>query len=121
MKRTIKLSAAARLFFAFLALAIYCVGVVPPAVSAGPKPNETKGRYYFRQTCKSCHTKGATGREITPLSKTQAQWKLYFVTGKHNGRTEPLSKILTEDQLRDVQAYLIAHAVGSPQPETCGK
>jgi mono/diheme cytochrome c family protein len=102
---------------------IFCVIATLPikTASAGGKGSETKGRYYFRQNCKACHTKGAKGGEITPLSKTQAQWKIYFTTGKHATRTELLSKVMSEDQLLDVQTYLVAHAADSPQPETCGK
>jgi cytochrome c5 len=90
-------------------------------VSAAPKGSENKGRYYFRSTCKSCHTKGAVGGEITPLNKTQAQWKSYFASSKHARGKEPLTKLMTEDQLRDVSAFLDAHAADSLQPETCGK
>jgi mono/diheme cytochrome c family protein len=86
-----------------------------------PKGSETKGRYYFRQTCKNCHTKGAAGGEITPLNKTQAQWKAYFVAAKHNHGKEPLSKVMSEDQIRDVATFLREHASDSLQPETCGK
>lgn len=121
MKEKRALSGTAKIFVIFLGAIIYSALVLPLAMSAGPKPSETKGRYYFRQNCKSCHTKGAVGGEITPLTKTQAQWKLYFVTGKHNRRTEPILKVMSDDQLRDVAAYLDAHAADSPQPETCGK
>ena len=86
-----------------------------------PKGNDGKGRYYFRQTCKECHTKGAKGGEITPLSKTQAQWRLYFVKAKHAGGSEALIKVMPDNQLLDVQTYLVSHAADSPQPETCGK
>ena len=67
------------------------------------KGNEAKSRYYFRQTCKECHTKGAKGGEVTPLTKTMAQWRLYFVKGRHNGVGEGLEKIMTQLQndLRD--------------------
>ncbi len=91
------------------------------AGTAQPKGNEAKGRYYFRQTCKECHTKGAKGGEVTPLTKTQAQWRTYFLKGKHAGGTEPLSKVMTDAQLLDVQTFLVNHAADSLQPETCGK
>ena len=90
-------------------------------VSSKPKGNETKGRFYFKQTCKNCHTKGASGGEITPMSKTQAQWERYFTLGKHNKGTEPLAKYFSGDQLNDAWVFLFNHAVDSPQPETCGK
>jgi mono/diheme cytochrome c family protein len=85
------------------------------------KGNEAKGRYYFRQTCKECHTKGAKGGEVTPLTKTMAQWRLYFTKGRHSGVAEGLSKVLTPEQLNDVETFLVNHAADSPQPETCGK
>jgi mono/diheme cytochrome c family protein len=91
------------------------------ALAGAPKGSETKGRNYFRQSCKECHTKGAKGGEISPLSKTQAQWRTYFTKAKHSGGTEPLTKVIPEAQVLDVQTYLINHAADSPQPETCGK
>ncbi len=113
----------ARIIAALLAAFVVCgiATIHPPASSAGAKGNETKGKFYFRQTCKSCHTKGAVGTEITPLNKTTTQWHAYFVSGKHNHGREMLEKVLTAEQLRDVQAYLEAHASDSLQPETCGK
>lgn len=101
-------------------LALGAAAVVPAAQPA--KGNESKGRYYFRQTCKSCHTKGAKGGEVTPLTKTQAQWRAYFLKGRHSGSAEALVKLLAdEQQLRDVQTFLVNHAADSLQPETCGK
>ena len=91
------------------------------SLSAGDKGNETKGKFYFKKTCKPCHVKGEKGGEITPMSKTQAQWQTYFTKGKHMKGTEPLSKYMTDDQLKDALAFLYNHAVDSPQPETCGK
>ena len=61
------------------------------AVSAASKGSETKGKYYFKQTCKSCHTKGAAGGEITPLNKKMTQWTAYFQAGKHAHGKEPAS------------------------------
>jgi CMP-2-keto-3-deoxyoctulosonic acid synthetase len=55
------------------------------------------------------------------MSKTQAQWRAYFTKAKHSGGTEPLTKVMPDTQLLDVQTYLINHAADSPQPETCGK
>ena len=88
---------------------------------SGGKGSESKGRFYFKQTCKTCHSKGAAGGEITPMSKTQTQWARYFEKGTHNKGTEKLTKFFTAEQLRDLEAFLYNHAVDSPQPETCGK
>jgi hypothetical protein len=91
------------------------------AIQGAQKGSENKGRYYFRQTCKECHTKGAVGTEITPLNKTMAEWRAYFAKGTHNHGKEPLTKYLPADQLLDASTFLINHAADSPQPETCGK
>ncbi|MBZ5554337.1 MAG: cytochrome c [Acidobacteriia bacterium] len=91
------------------------------AVSSASSGSETKGRFFFRKTCKTCHTKGAAGSEITPLSKTQTQWKAYFTAAKHAKGKEQLIKLMSAEELVDVATYLQAHASDSPQPETCGK
>jgi mono/diheme cytochrome c family protein len=91
------------------------------AIFGAQKGSENKGRFYFRQTCKECHTKGAAGGEVTPLNKTMEQWRVYFAKGTHNHGKEPLSKYLPPDQLLDASTFLINHAADSPQPETCGK
>jgi mono/diheme cytochrome c family protein len=98
-------------------LALVPLSATPP----GQKGNEAKGKFYFKQTCKSCHVKGEKGGEITPLVKTQTQWQAYFAKGKHMKGTESLAKYLTPEQLNDALTFLYNHAVDSPQPETCGK
>ncbi len=91
------------------------------ATRAAQKGSETKGRHFFKDTCRQCHTKGAAGGDITPMNKTMAQWRAYFAAGTHNHGKEPLTKYLPPDQLLDASAFLITHAADSPQPETCGK
>jgi mono/diheme cytochrome c family protein len=106
--------------FVLIAVALSFAGVFS-SIRAAQKGSETKGRHYFRQTCKECHTKGAAGGEITPLNKTMAQWRAYFAKGTHNHEKEPLTKYLPADQLLDASTFLVQHAADSPQPETCGK
>lgn len=114
-KEAAALTVASLVFVALLTL------IPLSARSAGQKGNEAKGKFYFKQTCKSCHVKGEKGGEITPLSKTQAQWQAYFAKGKHMKGAEPLSKYMTPEQMNDALTFLYNHAVDSPQPETCGK
>ena len=102
-------------------LPILAVLVVTVFTFAASKGNEGKGRYYFRQSCKECHSKGAKGGEVTPLTKTMDQWRKYFAAGKHNHGKETLSAVMSTDQLTDVQTFLVSHAADSLQPETCGK
>ena len=112
----------ARLFRASLiAFVLILLSGLCSTMRAAQKGSENKGRFYFRQTCKECHTKGAAGGEITPLNKTMAQWRAYFAKGTHNHGKEPLTKYLPADQLLDASTFLTQHAADSPQPETCGK
>ena len=105
----------------FLLLATFALAGFFSVLQAAQKGSENKGRFYFRQTCKECHTKGAVGGEVTPLNKTMEQWRAYFLKGTHNHGKEPLSKYLPADQLLDASTFLVNHAADSPQPETCGK
>ena len=69
-----------------------CIGLVS-TVSAATKGNETKGKYYFKQNCKTCHTKGAVGGEITPLNKKMTQWTAYFQAASTAHGKEPLTQV----------------------------
>ena len=96
-------------------LLLATLAVALPLAAEG---SDTKGKYYFKKSCKACHVEGK-GKVITPLSKTQSQWKKYFEGGKHQG--EGFSpKFGTPAQMLDIRTFLVNHASDSPQPETCG-
>jgi cytochrome c5 len=97
--------------------AVFAAFTAAVAIAGG---SETKGKFFFKKNCKTCHVKGAKGGVVTPLTKTQAQWQRYFAAGTHNNETEKLSTFLTPEQMNDVQTFLVNHAADSPQPETCG-
>ena len=105
-----------KLLIVFLSLSL-CTSA---ALLQGAGGSETKGKYYFKKTCKSCHKKDGDGGEVTPISKTTAQWKAYFADGSHQAGKAKLTGIMDEKKLLDVVTYLEAHASDSPQPETCG-
>jgi hypothetical protein len=90
---------------------------------ATAKGNEGKGKFYLKSTCKECHTKSGPGPELTPLTKTQAQWKSVFAKNKHPRDKQPFTSVkgMDEEKINDISTFLIAHAADSPQPETCGK
>ncbi len=98
-------------------LAVVALLAAPLAAEGG---SDTKGKFFFKKSCKSCHAPGATAKEITPLSKTQAQWKAYFAAAKHKKGAEKLDAIVKPEQIKDIQTFLVNHASDSPQPETCG-
>lgn len=79
--------------------------------------NPRKGKHLFKKTCKECHTAGAAGGEVTPMTKTMQQWDRFFEKNDHN--PEPL-KGLDEQDLKDIHQFLYDHAADSPHPETCG-
>lgn len=96
------------------------LGAMVAAMTFGATGSVTKGKYYFKKTCKPCHAKASQNGEITPLTHTQAQWKAYFKSGKHAKGKEQLTKYMDAKKLNDVETFLVAHASDSPQPETCG-
>lgn len=96
-------------------IVLAALAVALPLAAEG---SDTKGKFYFKKNCKSCHVEGK-GKVLTPLSKTQAQWKKFFEAGKHKG--EALApKLGTPEQMVDIKTFLVNHASDSPQPETCG-
>lgn len=86
---------------------------------SGAKGNETKGKFHFKKTCKSCHIKDGKAKPVTPLSRTQAQWRKYFTAGQHTA-TQRLDAVIDAALLKDIETFLVNHASDSPQPETCG-
>ncbi len=97
--------------------------VVVTAAAGAASGNPNRGKSLFKSTCKSCHVKGGDAKDLTPLSKTQAQWERAYkdkfeamarrVEKKNN-------KALKTAELDDIRAFLVAHAADSDQPETCG-
>lgn len=90
-------------------------------LAAEGKGSDTKGKYFYKKNCKTCHAEGGGALVLTPLSKTQAQWKKALDGGKHGKAGAPFSpKLASPEQLLDIKTFLINHASDSPQPETCG-
>ncbi len=100
--------------------------LLPASALAGKRPNPNRGKSQFKATCKICHVKGGEAPNLTPMTKTQAQWKRFFGNGKKIAacveRSEKRTQIkLGEEELRNMSYYLIKHAADSDQPETCGQ
>jgi cytochrome c5 len=106
-------------FVLILITVLVSVGI---AVAAGG-PNPNHGKSVFKTTCKMCHVKSGDAKELTPMSKTQEQWKRVFKQSldKCVKKVEDKTgKKLTPAELDDMQAFLVAHAADSDHPETCG-
>ncbi|TKB55488.1 c-type cytochrome [Ferrimonas aestuarii] len=96
-----------------LALAISCSAI---AVEGG---NPKKGKHLYKKHCKACHSQSAQGGELTPMSKTMAQWDRFFQRNKHKAKPEVFQG-LADKALLDIQQFLYNHAADSDQPATCG-
>lgn len=59
--------------------------------------------------------------EITPLNKIGEQWRAYFSTGRHDDAKNPLTSIMPEEKLRDVEKFLVSHSAHSLQPRPAGR
>ena len=96
-----------------LILAAFC-GSTGMAVEGG---NSRKGKHLFKKECKSCHSAGGEGGELTPMSKTMSQWDRFFDKAEHPG---DLFKKMSDKDQKDINQFLFDKAADSPSPETCG-
>jgi len=96
-----------------LILSAFCVSSVM-AVDGG---NSRKGKHLYKKDCKSCHSTGAEGGDLTPMSKTMKQWDRFFEKLDHPGDA---LKSISDKDLKDINQFLYDHAADSPSPETCG-
>ena len=100
---------------------IFLIGSIG-LVLAESKGNARKGKYLFRKHCRACHSEGATGdkvgKPLSPLTKTQADWKKVF-DGYKNLECKDEWEKLSENDLLDIFTYLHDHAYDSPSPAKC--
>ena len=87
---------------------------------ASEKGNGRKGKYLFRKNCRTCHIENGSAKELSPISKTQADWQATFENGafkKLNCAAEWEKR--SEKDLNDIYAYMYDHAFDSPSPLKC--
>lgn len=80
-----------------------------------------KGRTLTREQCKGCHTAGAEGGTMTPLSKTQRQWERFYVKEKHETVAPGTWSKISQADIKDIMQFMYDHAADSEQPDTCGQ
>ena len=100
-----------------LAALFLTLAVAGMAMAEG-KGNARKGKYLFRKNCRSCHCEDGSAKELSPISKTQAQWEEVF----QSIDTLPCSsewQKLSEKDRSDMHAQLWGHAYDSPSPAKC--
>jgi mono/diheme cytochrome c family protein len=96
------------------------------AVSAGAKANPRKGKAYFKKNCRVCHDgNSADAPTLEPAALIIEQWERAFTEADDVAECVPRVKEktgveLTEQDLADIQSYLVKGAADSEQPMTCG-
>lgn len=106
-------------------LVVAVILTVAVAVVAAPRVNPAKGKVFYKKHCRPCHDGSTEVPELSPMSKTMEQWGREFAEGGAVGGCtgaveEKTGAKLTEQDLLDIQAYLVQHAADSDQPATCG-
>jgi len=87
-------------------------------VMAGEKGNARKGKYLFRKTCRTCHIEDGSAKELSPVSKTQAEWQKVFDSIGQLECKDEWAKLSEKDTL-DIYEHLYGHAFDSPAPAKC--
>ena len=87
---------------------------------ASEKGNGRKGKYLFRKSCRSCHTEQGPAVELSPVSKTQAEWTKVFEADAYKSLSckDEWEKLGDQDKL-DIFTYMHDHAFDSPSPAKC--
>ena len=97
-----------------VATALITVFAVSMAFAMGGG-NARKGKFLYRKNCRSCH--GQTASDLSPASKTQAEWTATFSdTSKIKCSPE---WTVDEKDLNDIFSYLHDYAKDSPSPAKC--
>jgi cytochrome c5 len=78
--------------------------------------NARKGKYTYRQKCRTCH--GVNASDLSPSSKTQAEWKKIFAKPEAIKCYKDWKGVSPEDRA-DIFAYLHDFAKDSPSPAKC--
>ena len=79
--------------------------------------DDRRGKYMYRKNCRTCHD-GSGAVDLSPNSKTQAQWERSFKRYERMDCIEEWNKLKHED-LNSIYSYLYNHAYDSDQPATC--
>lgn len=106
---------------------IVLVGVWIAAIaSAASAPNPRKGKAYFKKNCRVCHDGNSEGiPALQPSDLIMDQWDMAFEDEEDVGECVPRVKDktgveLTEQDLIDIQQYLVDGAADGERPMTCG-
>ena len=112
-------------FVATILIAVLALSLANVATAA-KKP---KGNDLFKEYCKPCHEADSDNGEYTPMTLIQDQWDRFFekkYVDSHSGvmdpnhDNQPVTEVITEEQLEVIKKFAVDHAADSEQPMTCG-
>jgi hypothetical protein len=94
--------------------------------TAAKKP---KGVDLYKEYCKPCHEADSEHGEYTPMTLIQDQWDRFFeedYVETHSGvmdpnhDNQPVTEVISEEDLELIRQFAVDHAADSEQPMTCG-
>lgn len=111
---------------AVASLAVFGLALVLPVFAASGTKAQLE---MWKSSCKVCHAKGGSAKELSPSTLIGMQWERFFEKKFarthaeliHPEKKQPLGKVLTPDMLKKLEKFLVDHAADSEQPMTCGK
>jgi len=95
-------------------------------VEAGSDTNARKGKAYFKKYCRVCHDGNTEGVPmLQPADRIIEQWERAFSDKGEVVDCVPRVKEktgydLSEQDLKDIESYLVGGAADSEKPMTCG-
>lgn len=101
--------------FQILTIMVVVIALASPVVAASSR----RGKKVYKKNCKSCHTRSGEGGKLSPLQKTQAQWRTYFKKDQHKIKPQ-IWPGMSEKERKDMLKFFLDFALDSDQPETCG-
>jgi mono/diheme cytochrome c family protein len=108
-----------------LAASLLAGALLLTMAAASDSINPKRGKVYFRANCRVCHDGTQSAVKLEPITKTMKQWESAFAEDGKVAHCLPLvkekvGKDLTDQDLLDIQSYLVQHAADSDQPASCG-
>lgn len=97
-------------------ISVLALVLLAVSVAFAADGNSRKGKYTYRAKCRSCHGAGAS--DLSPSSKTQAEWKKIFAKPEAVKCYKDWKGVTPEDRA-DIFAYLHDYAKDSPSPAKC--
>lgn len=97
-------------------ISVLALVLLAVSVAFAAEGNPRKGKYTYRAKCRSCH--GATASDLSPSSKTQAEWKKIFAKAESVKCYKDWKGVTPEDRA-DIFSYLHDYAKDSPSPAKC--